>query len=143
MTRSQTTPSPATGTALPPAKGMVWVPDGDYRGGSAGFCPEERPVHRVRVAGFWLDAHPVTNAAFRRFVTATGYVTTAERAPEAVDYPDADPALLVPGSLVFHKSAGRVSLHCLRYRPAGCQAEAVDTSTGQLGFGCIVRPEQG
>ena len=37
---------------------------------------------------------------------ATGYTTMAERAPDPADYPDADPALLVPGSLVFRPAAG-------------------------------------
>ncbi|HET9005982.1 MAG TPA: SUMF1/EgtB/PvdO family nonheme iron enzyme, partial [Actinomycetes bacterium] len=53
---------------------------------------------------------PVTNAQFRRFVKATGYVTVAEQAPDPADYPDADPALLVPGGLVFQPSAGPVDL---------------------------------
>ena len=48
-----------------------------------------------------MDDHPVTVAEFRRFVKATGHVTEAEKAPNPADYPDADPALLVPGSLVF------------------------------------------
>ena len=43
---------------------------------------QERPAHRVRVSGFWMDRTDVTNAKFREFVKATGYVTTAERAPE-------------------------------------------------------------
>ena len=30
--------------------------------------------------------------------------------------------------------------YCLRYRPAARQAETVDTSTGHIGFRCIVRP---
>jgi hypothetical protein len=78
--------------------------------GSEDFYPEERPVHRVQVDGLWMDAHPVTNAQFRRFVKATGYVTVAERPPEAADYPDADPTLLVPGALVFQPSSGPVDL---------------------------------
>jgi formylglycine-generating enzyme len=94
----------------PPGKGMAWVPGGTFRMGSAGFYPEERPVHQVTVDGFWIDAHPVTNAEFRRFVKATGHVTVAERPPDPADYPDADPALLVPGSLVFRRSSGPVDL---------------------------------
>ena len=39
--------------------------------------PNERPVHGVRVSGFYMDRYDVTNAQFRRFVLATGYVTTA------------------------------------------------------------------
>jgi hypothetical protein len=52
----------------------------------------------------------VTVAEFRRFVKATGHVTVAERPPRADDCPDADPALLMPGSLVFQRPHGRVDL---------------------------------
>ena len=31
--------------------------------------------------------------------------------------------------------------YCLRYRPAARQGEAIDTSTGHIGFRCIVRRE--
>src|SRR5687767_9631580 len=96
--------------AAPPAKHMVWIPGGTFAMGSNDFYPEERPVHRVAVDGFWLDEHPVTNAEFRRFVKATGYRTVAERAPNPEDYPGADPSLLVPGSLVFRPPPRRVSL---------------------------------
>ena len=89
---------------------MVWVPGGSFAMGSDEFYPEERPVRRVQVDGFWIDPHPVTVAEFRRFVKATGYVTVAERPPSAADYPDADPALLVPGSLVFQRPRARVAL---------------------------------
>jgi formylglycine-generating enzyme len=90
--------------------GMVLIPGGRYRMGSPDFYPEERPVREVEVDDFWADEHPVTVGAFRRFVKATGYVTTAERPLDPADYPDADPALLVPGSLVFHPTPGPVSL---------------------------------
>ena len=78
--------------------------------GSGDFYPEERPVHRVSVDGFLMDAHPVTVAEIRRFVKETGYVTLAERAPAAEHYPDVDPDLLVPGSLVFRATTGPVDL---------------------------------
>ncbi|HKE52284.1 MAG TPA: formylglycine-generating enzyme family protein [Actinomycetes bacterium] len=93
---------------------MVWIPQGTFRMGSADFYPEERPVHPVTVNGFWIDRHPVTVNQFRGFVNATGYVTTAERPPDPADYPDADPALLVPGSLVFRRTAGPVDLSDFR-----------------------------
>ena len=98
----------------PPAKGMVRVPGDTFLMGSNDFYPEERPVHRVSVDGFWMDEHPVTNAEFRRFVKATGYMTVAERPLDPADYPDAEPSLLVPGSLVFHKSHGPVDLRDFR-----------------------------
>jgi formylglycine-generating enzyme len=97
-------------TAAPPVEGMAWVPGGSFAMGSEDFYPEERPIREVAVEGFWMDSHPVTVAEFRRFVKATGHVTLAERAPEAADYPDADPALLVPGSLVFRPSRGPIDL---------------------------------
>jgi len=89
---------------------MAWVPGGSFLMGSEDFYPEERPVRRVEVDGFWMDIHPVTVADFRRFVTATGYVTVAERPPDPLRYPGADPALLHPGSLVFHPPSGPVDL---------------------------------
>jgi formylglycine-generating enzyme required for sulfatase activity len=89
---------------------MAWVPAATFAMGSEAFYPEERPVREVAVDGFWMDAHPVTVAQFRRFVKATGYLSWAERAPQAADYPGADPALLVPGSLVFRPTPGPVSL---------------------------------
>ena len=91
-------------------KGMEWIPGGTYWMGSADFYPEERPVHQVRVDGFWMDTHQVTVAQFRRFVRETGYVTTAEQQPDPADYPDADPSLLAPGSLVFTPPPGPVPL---------------------------------
>jgi sulfatase modifying factor 1 len=95
-------------------KSMVELPGGTFRMGSDRFYPEERPVREVSVDGFWIDRHPVTVAEFRRFVKDTGYVTAAEQAPAAEDYPDADPELLVPGSLVFRKTDGPVPLDDFR-----------------------------
>jgi len=98
--------------AAPP--GMKWIDGGEFAMGSDAFYAEERPVHRVAVDGFWMDEHAVTAADFRRFVRDTGYVTVAERPLDPDDYPDADPELLVPGSLVFQKSRGPVSLDDFR-----------------------------
>lgn len=81
--------------------GMRWIPGGTFRMGSDRHYPEERPVHRVTVGGFWMDVTPVTNRQFRDFVRATGHVTFAERKPDPKDYPGALPDLLYAGSLVF------------------------------------------
>jgi formylglycine-generating enzyme required for sulfatase activity len=91
-------------------KDMVRISGGLFTFGSNDFYPEERPTHKVEVDGFWMDEHPVTVAEFRRFVKATGYVTLAERPPDAANYPDADPDLLVPGSLVFDPPGHPVDL---------------------------------
>src|SRR5262245_29135648 len=94
----------------PPRPDMVWIPGGAFDMGSADQYPEERPVHRVSVDGFWIDRYPVTNERFRRFVEATGHVTFAEIPPNPADYPGASPDMLYPGSLVFVKPPGPVDL---------------------------------
>ena len=92
--------------------------------GSDEFYPEERPVREVAVGAFAIDRHPVTVAEFRRFVTDTGYITLAERAPDPALYPDADSDLLVPGSAVFHRTDGPVRLDDVgawwSYVPGAC-----------------------
>ena len=109
--RADAGPVPPVGTSY---TGMRWVAGGSFVMGSEDFYPEERPTCRRGVASFWIDEHPTTTAEFARFVEATGYLTMAERAPDAIDYPDADPALLVPGSAVFRKTARPVDLNDYR-----------------------------
>jgi len=48
-----------------------------------------------------MDATPVTNAEYSRFVKATRYITVAERKPNSKDFPGVPSEKLVPGSLVF------------------------------------------
>jgi formylglycine-generating enzyme required for sulfatase activity len=77
--------SPSAAAPAPTPAGMVWIPPGTFTMGTdsdAGW-PDEKPVHRVRVDGFWMDVTEVTNAQFLEFITATGHVTTAEKAPTA------------------------------------------------------------
>jgi formylglycine-generating enzyme required for sulfatase activity len=90
--------------------GMVWITGNDFMMGSNDHYPEERPAHRVSVDGFWIDRYPVTNTQFDRFVHETGYVTQAEKAPLAEDYPGAVPEMLKAGSVVFKKPASPVGL---------------------------------
>ena len=92
----------------PPFPDMVWGPGGTFRMGSDKHYPEERPVHRVTVDGFWMDRLPVTNERFERFVAETGHRTYAEIPPNPADYPGALPDMLYAGSLVFVKPAGAV-----------------------------------
>ena len=75
----EATETDATATSTPaPFPGMVWIPGGTFQMGSSKHYPEERPVHRVSVDGFWMDRAPVTNERFARFVRETGHVTFAE-----------------------------------------------------------------
>jgi formylglycine-generating enzyme len=84
-----------------PPDSMVQIPDGAFRMGSDAHYPEERPAHRVKVDGFWIDRYAVTNADFAAFIAATGYLTFAERPLDPALYPGAKPELLKPGSAVF------------------------------------------
>ena len=88
---------------------MAWIPGGTFLMGSDDFYPEERPVRRVAVDGFWMDNKTVTAAQFRRFVRETGYVTVAERPLDPAEYPDADPELLVPDHLSSPRRPGRAA----------------------------------
>lgn len=81
--------------------GMAFVPGGTFKMGSERHQPEERFTHVVRINGFWIDRHEVTNAQFKQFVDATGYTTLAERGLDPKAYPDTDKDLLAPGSVVF------------------------------------------
>jgi len=63
-------------------KSMVWIPAGQFVMGELNTVPDEFPPHDVELDGFWMDKTEVTNREFTAFVDATGYVTTAERAPE-------------------------------------------------------------
>ncbi len=89
---------------------MIWIGGGTYRMGSEKHYPEEAPAHDVTVSGFWIDLTPVTNAEFRKFVDATGYVTLAERPPDLRDYPGAVLEMLRAGSLVFRAPERSVDL---------------------------------
>lgn len=129
-----TTSSPDTNEPsrpIPPKPhppGMVWIPAGEFDMGGVGpeARPDEFPVHRVRVDGFWMDATEVSNADFRRFVEETGYITTAEKNPEWEEIkkqlppgtPKPDDSVLVAGSLVFSPPTGPVPLdnHSLWWR---------------------------
>jgi formylglycine-generating enzyme required for sulfatase activity len=93
---------------------MRRIQAGTFLMGSDDFYPEERPVHGVSVDDFWMDDHPVTAGEFRRFVRETGYVTVCERPLDPADYPGAPADLLVPGSLVFRKTAAPVDIRDFR-----------------------------
>jgi sulfatase modifying factor 1 len=113
----------SNGKNIQPPHGMVWISKGEFTMGTdeVSSFPNERPAHQVHVEGFWIDEHDVTNAEFAKFVSATGYVTTAERKPDWEELkkelppgtPKPDDGVLVAGALVFTPTAGPVPLNDL------------------------------
>ena len=81
--------------------GMVFIPGATFAMGSDRQHPEERFTHAVRLDGYWIDRHEVTNAQFQSFVAATGYVTLAERGPDPKAHAGLGNDVSGPGSVVF------------------------------------------
>lgn len=102
-------------------KNMVLIPGGIFEmgGDNEQADADEYPKHQVQVHAFYMDVKPVTNAQFRKFVEATGYVTTAEQKPDWEEMkktlppgtPKPDESLLIPAALVFHQTSGPVPLN--------------------------------
>ncbi len=100
--------------------GMVWVPGGTFIMGASdkNGRNDEYPRHKVKLSGFWMDENEVTNAQFRAFVQATGYITTAETTPDweilkkqlPPGTPKPNDSLLVAASLVFTPTTSAVPL---------------------------------
>ena len=90
---------------------MVWIEGGTFMMGAddSEGRTDEYPAHRVQLNGFWIDETEVTNAQFAAFITATGYVTVAERKPDWEELKKQLPAgtpsppadVLVAASLTF------------------------------------------
>ena len=87
---------------------MVWVEGGEFmmgaHPGDQDALPREQPRHKVKVDGFFMDRHEVTNAQYAEFVESTGYVTVAER---PVDTPQGS---FDPGSMTFFSPEAIFSL---------------------------------
>ena len=120
-TPAKAAPQIVQGDGVKGPGGMMWVPGGEFLMGSDHQLAQanERPAHRVKVGGFWMDRHHVTNAEFRKFVDATGYVTTAEKKPDwetlkvqvQPGTPKPDDSALVPGAMVFVGTESPVPLN--------------------------------
>ncbi|MBA3662218.1 MAG: formylglycine-generating enzyme family protein [Gammaproteobacteria bacterium] len=100
---------------------MVWIPGGEFMmGNNTRFAhANEKPQHKVRINGFWMDKTDVTNAQFSEFVKATGYRTTAERLPDwetiRVQVPMGTPKpsddKMIAGAMVFTGTTHAVPLN--------------------------------
>jgi formylglycine-generating enzyme required for sulfatase activity len=102
-------------------KGMAWIPGGEFLMGSNHKKAQanEKPTHKVRVAGFWMDTTHVTNDQFAQFVKETNYKTTAEQVPDwetiRVQLPPGTPkppaSVFVSGAMVFVGTKAKVNLN--------------------------------
>jgi formylglycine-generating enzyme len=103
---------------------LVWIPAQTTTLGADNDYPEEGPARDVTLDGFWIQRHQVTNSRFAAFVESTGYRTVAERPVDLGDFPGAPPENLVPGSMVFRRTAGPVDLRHLNqwwtWTPGAC-----------------------
>lgn len=100
--------------------GMVLIPGGEFFMGADNdqASQDEYPKHKVTLAPFYMDVTEVTNAQFKKFIDATGYLTTAEKKPEWEELKKSlppgtakpDDNLLVAASLVFRAADGPVNL---------------------------------
>lgn len=101
--------------------GMVLISGAvfDMGGDNEQADKDEYPKHKVQVSAFYMDVTEVTNAQFKKFVDATGYITTAEKKPDWEELkktvppstPKPPDSVLVAASLVFKPSNGPVELN--------------------------------
>ncbi len=101
--------------------GMVFISGGEFTMGttSESARADQKPAHKVKVDSFYMDTTCVTNRQFQAFVEATGYVTTAEKAPTLEEImsqvppgtPPPPKEALVAASLVFTPTDGPVPLN--------------------------------
>ncbi|ASW73244.1 formylglycine-generating enzyme family protein [Chryseobacterium piperi] len=101
--------------------GMKYIPGGTFSmgGDNDQASDDEYPKHKVTLDPFWIDEAEVTNAEFKKFVTATGYITTAEKKPDWEELKQSLPpgtpkppdSVMVASSLVFKPTTGAVELN--------------------------------
>jgi sulfatase modifying factor 1 len=101
-------------------KGMVWVESKTFLQGAKNSdkyaMAREKPAHMVTVDGFFIDITEVTNKQFKAFVSATDYITIAERQIDweemkkqlPASTPKPHDSILQPGSLIFNKKVNAV-----------------------------------
>ena len=69
-----------------PPNGMIWVEGGVFEmgykpGRDRGMIfPDELPLRRIEISGFYMARHELSIGEFRAFVKASGYRTDVERA---------------------------------------------------------------
>lgn len=89
-----------------PPDGMVYVPGGETRIGSADGRALEQPPFWVRIRPFFMDEHPVTVAQFRTFVRVTHYKTQAEEFSDGGTFDDASKQWTLTKGACWHHPQG-------------------------------------
>jgi len=59
---------------------FIYIPEGTFTMGSNSITELEIPVHQVTLSAYWISKYQVTKGNFSSYVTATSYVTDAEKA---------------------------------------------------------------
>ncbi len=90
-----------------PFAGLIHIPASSFFMGTEGWGPYEAPRHAVHLDDFFLDETLVTNRQFAAFVSATGYVTDAERRGAAHGYNEGTYTLIPGHSWRSHAAEGR------------------------------------
>ncbi len=114
---------------------LAWITSGTFRMGSDAGDNDERPVHEVRIDGFWLGKYEVTNQQYARFLEATGNPEPWYWNEPGYD----DPQQPVVG-ITWHAAVRYCEWAGLRlpteaeweYAASGGQALAYPTSTGEI-----------
>ena len=96
---------------------MAWVPGGTFGMGSDSHYPEEAPVHRVTVDGFWIDPTPVTN----------GSSAPSWRRPATSPLPRSRPSRGLPRCAAAHAVSG-----IARFPPPATAVDLRDGANGGL-----------
>jgi len=87
---------------------QVFVPAGEFWMGSENGREDERPVHRVYLDAYWIDQTEVTNAMYRRCVTAQGCMPSDYHIYDDSEY-DQHPVISVfwDDAIAYCRWAGR------------------------------------
>ncbi len=100
-TRTITSTSKTSFQCTTPEESEVWIEGGIFTMGSDDSYREEMPAHSVKLDGYWMDTHEVSNVQFAQFVKETGYITVAERMPDPKEFVGVPPEMMKPGSVLF------------------------------------------
>lgn len=80
-------PAPAQSAPTPPP-GMIYIPEGYFPMGQSAGRADEKPLHFVYTAAYFIDKHEVSNAEYMKFMEATEHEQPAFWEDENLNLPD-------------------------------------------------------